>query len=96
MILTETALSFLDLRLRSPPLSWGVLRQRAQNFHNVATYPWLLVPAAFVIIIVMAFKFVGDGMRDAAAPYRQQSTSHVPAAAFEVPPPVALRLAVVW
>ena len=55
-ILAETALSFLGFGLRSSALSWGPLRQRAQNFHSVATYPWPLVPAAFVIIIVMAFK----------------------------------------
>ena len=71
MILAETALSFLGLGLRSPALSWGVLLQRAQNFRSVAIYPWLLIPAAFVIITVMAFNFVGDGLRDAADPYKQ-------------------------
>ena len=71
MILAETALSFLGLGLRSPALSWGVLLQRAQNFRSVAIYPWLLIPAAFVIVTVMAFNFLGDGLRDAADPYKQ-------------------------
>ena len=70
MILGETALSFLGLGLRPPVVSWGVLLQNAQNFRTVGTNPWLLIPCVFVIITVLAFNFLGDGLRDAADPYR--------------------------
>jgi peptide/nickel transport system permease protein len=69
MILGETSLSFLGLGLRSPITSWGVLLQEAQNVQAVAMQPWLLTPAVFVIVVVLAFNFVGDGLRDAADPY---------------------------
>ena len=71
MILAETALSFLGLGLRAPAVSWGVLLQKAQNIRSVAIYPWLLIPAIMVVIAVMAFNFLGDGLRDAADPYKQ-------------------------
>ena len=70
MILGETALSFLGLGLRPPVVSWGVLLKAAQNVRTVAQQPWLLVPALFVIVAVLAFNFLGDGMRDAADPYK--------------------------
>lgn len=69
MILAETSLSFIGLGLRAPVISWGVLLQNAQNIQAIALYPWLFTPVAFVIVSVMAFSFVGDGMRDAADPY---------------------------
>jgi peptide/nickel transport system permease protein len=69
MIISETALSFLGLGLRPPAISWGVLLQQAQNVQAVAISPWLLIPAIPVIIAVMAFNFLGDGLRDAADPY---------------------------
>jgi peptide/nickel transport system permease protein len=69
MILGETALSFLGIGLRPPIVSWGVLLQRAQNLQAVAMAPWLLLPGVFVIVVVLAFNFVGDGLRDAADPY---------------------------
>lgn len=69
MILGETSLSFLGLGLRSPTISWGVLLQEAQNISTVALYPWLLLPGLFVVITVLAFNFLGDGLRDAADPY---------------------------
>jgi peptide/nickel transport system permease protein len=69
MILGETSLSFLGLGLRPPITSWGVLLQEAQNVQAVAMQPWLLTPAVFVIVTVLAFNFVGDGLRDAADPY---------------------------
>ena len=69
MILAETSLSFIGLGLRAPVISWGVLLQDAQNVQSIALYPWLFTPVAFVILAVMAFSFVGDGMRDAADPY---------------------------
>lgn len=69
MILSETSLSFLGLGLRAPAISWGVLLQQAQNLRTVALAPWLFLPGAFVVITVLAFNFVGDGLRDAADPY---------------------------
>jgi peptide/nickel transport system permease protein len=70
MILAETSLSFLRLGLRPPTISWGVLLQDAQNPTALTMYPWLLTPAIFVILAVLAYNFVGDGLRDAADPYR--------------------------
>jgi peptide/nickel transport system permease protein len=69
MIISETALSFLGLGLRPPAISWGVMLQQAQNVQTVAISPWLMFPAVPVIIAVMAFNFLGDGLRDAADPY---------------------------
>ncbi len=70
MILGETALSFLGLGLRPPITSWGVLLTEAQNINVVALYPWLMLPVVPVIIVVLAFNFLGDGLRDAADPYK--------------------------
>ena len=70
MILGETALSFLGLGLRPPITSWGVLLNEAQNINVVALYPWLMLPVAPVIILVLTLNFFGDGLRDAADPYR--------------------------
>ena len=69
MILGETSLSFLGIGLRPPIISWGVLLQKAQNLQTVVMAPWLMLPGLFVIIVVLAFNFVGDGLRDAADPY---------------------------
>ena len=69
LILSETALSFIGLGLRPPVVSWGVLLQDAQNVSSVALAPWLLMSALFLILTVVAFNFVGDGLRDAADPY---------------------------
>ena len=69
MILGETALSFLGLGLRPPITSWGVLLNEAQNINVVALYPWLMLPVVPVILVILAFNFVGDGLRDAADPY---------------------------
>lgn len=70
MILGETALSFLGLGLRPPVTSWGVLLNEAQNINVVALYPWLMLPVLPVFVIVLAFNFFGDGLRDAADPYK--------------------------
>ena len=70
MILGETTLSFLGLGLRPPIVSWGVLLTEAQNVHAVALAPWLLIPGLFVIAAVLAVNFLGDGLRDAADPYK--------------------------
>ncbi|WP_282604795.1 ABC transporter permease [Pelagibius sp. Alg239-R121] len=70
MILGETALSFLGLGLRPPITSWGVLLNEAQNINVVALYPWLMLPVQPVIFVILAFNFLGDGLRDAADPYK--------------------------
>ena len=70
MILGETALSFLGLGLRPPITSWGVLLVEAQNINVVALYPWLMLPVVPVILTILAFNFLGDGLRDAADPYK--------------------------
>jgi peptide/nickel transport system permease protein len=69
MILAETGLSFLGLGLRAPAISWGVLLQEGQNLRSVALAPWVLMPGAAVVLSILAFNFLGDGMRDAADPY---------------------------
>jgi len=70
MILGETALSFLGLGLRPPVTSWGVLLNEAQNINVVALYPWLLYPVVPVVLVILTFNFFGDGLRDAADPYK--------------------------
>mgnify|MGYP003667507328 CR=1 FL=1 len=70
MILGETALSFLGLGLRPPITSWGVLLAEAQNINVVVLYPWLMMPVVPVIVVILAFNFLGDGLRDAADPYK--------------------------
>ena len=70
MILGEWALSFLGIGLRPPVVSWGVLLQQAQNYQAVSLTPWLLLPGLFVILAVLGFNLVGDGLRDAADPYQ--------------------------
>lgn len=71
MILGETAMSFLGLGVRSPATSWGVLLQEAQKIENVALYPWKLIPLGAVILTVLTYNFIGDGLRDAADPYKK-------------------------
>ena len=70
MILGETALSFLGLGLQSPAVSWGVLLQDAQNIRTIETAPWLMLPGLALFVTVLAMNFVGDGLRDAADPYK--------------------------
>jgi peptide/nickel transport system permease protein len=69
IIISETSLSFLGLGLRPPAISWGVLLQDAQNIQALVLSPWLLIPSIAVIVAVLAFNFMGDGIRDAADPY---------------------------
>ena len=70
MILGETALSFLNLGLQRPAISWGVLLNEAQNITVVTIYPWLMAPVIPIVIVVLAFNFLGDGLRDAADPHK--------------------------
>ncbi len=69
ILLAETSLSFLGLGLREPVESWGVLLFAAQSIRSIDQAPWLMIPGVFVIVAVLAFNFVGDGLRDAADPY---------------------------
>ena len=71
MILSETALSFVGLGLRPPSVSWGVLLQQAQSVRAIEQTPWLFIPALFVVVAVLAFTVIGDGLRDAADPYAE-------------------------
>ena len=70
MILAETSLSFLGIGLRPPAISLGVLLQQAQNVRTIALQPWLMYPGLIIFAIVLAFNFMGDGLRDAADPYK--------------------------
>ncbi|QRM53883.1 ABC transporter permease [Sinorhizobium sp. BG8] len=70
MILGETALSFLGLGLRPPITSWGILLTEARSVNTIALYPWLLLPTIPVILVILAFNFLGDGLRDAADPLK--------------------------
>lgn len=69
VILGETALSFLGLGLRAPVVSWGVLLQDCLSLQAVASYPWLLAPVLPIVITVLAFNFLGDGLRDSLDPF---------------------------
>jgi peptide/nickel transport system permease protein len=69
MILAETSLSYLGLGLRPPVTSWGVLIQESQNYQSLALYPWVFVPALVIAICILAFSYLGDGLRDAVDPY---------------------------
>ena len=70
MILGETALSFLGIGLQPPAISWGVLLKAAQNVKAIVATPWLLIPGLFVVAMILSFNFLGDGLRDAADPYK--------------------------
>ena len=69
MILGETALSFLGLGLRAPAVSWGVMLNDAQNLASIEIYPWTAIPMLPIIVVVLAFNFLGDGLRDSLDPY---------------------------
>jgi peptide/nickel transport system permease protein len=69
MIIAETSLSFLGLGLRAPAISWGVMLEQANNIQSIADAPWMLMPVVPVVVAILAFNFVGDGLRDAADPY---------------------------
>jgi peptide/nickel transport system permease protein len=69
MILAETALSFLGLGLQPPITSWGVLLQEVQDIQSIAIYPWVFSPVIFIVGAILAFNFLGDGLRDASDPY---------------------------
>lgn len=70
MILGETALSFLGLGLRAPAVSWGVMLNDAQNLASIEIYPWTAIPMLPIIFVVLAFNFLGDGLRASLDPYK--------------------------
>ncbi len=70
MILGETALSYLGLGLRAPAVSWGVMLNDAQNLASIEIYPWTAIPMLPIIVVVLAFNFLGDGLRDSLDPYK--------------------------
>jgi len=69
LILGESILSFLGLGIQPPMASWGTLMQKAQNFQTLNQHPWIMIPGLFIMITVLAFSFLGDGLRDAADPF---------------------------
>jgi peptide/nickel transport system permease protein len=77
MMMTESALSFLNLGLRPPLVSWGVLLQEAQNLESLRHFPWLLLPVVNISVVSLAFNFLGDGLRDATDPYSAQDRQGV-------------------
>jgi peptide/nickel transport system permease protein len=68
-IIAETSLSFLGIGMQDPAISWGVLLEDAQDVNVVTTYPWMMIPAFAVIIVVTCYQLLGDGVRDAVDPY---------------------------
>jgi peptide/nickel transport system permease protein len=66
---TETALSFLGLGILPPAVSWGLLLRDASTIQSAVSYPWLLIPVAILLVLVLAFYLLGDGVRDAVDPY---------------------------
>ena len=69
-ILGETSMSYLGLGMKAPATSWGVLLKETEDLISVAQCPWKMIPLIFVIVTVLAFNFLGDGLRDAADPYK--------------------------
>jgi peptide/nickel transport system permease protein len=69
MILGESALSFLGLGIKPPLTSWGLLLSQAQRVEVMRLYPWMLAPGIFIAVVVLAFNFLGDGLRDAVDPF---------------------------
>ena len=70
MIIAETSLSFLGLGIQPPAVSWGALLKDSQSTGVIGLYPWILIPGLFVIVTALCFNFLGDGLRDAADPYK--------------------------
>jgi len=69
LILAESSLSFLGLGIQPPMVSWGVLLRNASNLQTIGQYPWIMIPGVVILITILAFNFLGDGLRDAADPY---------------------------
>jgi len=69
IILAESFLSFLGIGIQPPLISWGVLMRNAYNIQTLGSHPWITIPVAFILVAVLGFNFLGDGLRDAADPY---------------------------
>ncbi len=69
IILAESFLSFLGIGIQEPLVSWGTMMREAQSLQTLGSNPWLMWPAAFILVAVLGFNFLGDGLRDAADPY---------------------------
>jgi peptide/nickel transport system permease protein len=69
IILAEAFLSFLGIGIQEPLTSWGLLMHDAQNLQTLGSHPWIMTPVIFIIVAVLGFNFLGDGLRDAADPY---------------------------
>jgi peptide/nickel transport system permease protein len=69
-ILGESALSLIGLGIQDPQASWGNMLSAAMNVSDIQYHPWILLPGVFIFLAVMAFNFVGDGLRDAVDPNR--------------------------
>ncbi len=68
-ILGESALSFLGIGVRPPMVSWGLLLNDALKIQNIVLYPWTLFPGLFILVTVIAYNFLGDGLRDMVDPF---------------------------
>jgi len=71
MILGESSLSYLGLGIQPPMTSWGLMMAQAQKVEVMKNYPWLMLPGVFLFVVVLAFNFLGDGLRDAVDPFAQ-------------------------
>ena len=69
VILAESFLSFLGIGIQPPLVSWGVLMRNAYNIQTLGSHPWIMIPVGFILVAVLGFNFLGDGLRDAADPY---------------------------
>jgi peptide/nickel transport system permease protein len=69
IIMAEAFLSFLGIGIQEPWTSWGLLMHDAQNLQTLGGHPWIMAPVVFIIVAVLGFNFLGDGLRDAADPY---------------------------
>ncbi len=85
-ILGESALSLLGLGIQEPAASWGNLLAQAEDVQNLARYPWILIPGAFIFLAVMSFNFLGDHLRDRLDPATAAAFSRRRAARFRPPP----------
>jgi peptide/nickel transport system permease protein len=70
IVLIESFLSFLGLGVRPPLVSWGLLLNAATDLQNLGSYPWVLTPVAAILVTVLSFNMLGDGLRDAIDPYQ--------------------------
>lgn len=69
-IMSETTLSYIGLGISDPAVSWGsMINREVSTLSNLARFPWLLNPVWLLLIVTLAFNFVGDALRDFYDPY---------------------------